>query len=98
MNHLCELIKVPMARIEFFLSDVSTSCCFLSIGKQVVYWEDDTKPDTVGKVRISANYSAVNVTGLKANTQYYLALCTFNTAGTGPQSTPINATTKKPRE
>uniref|UniRef100_A0A4W5NKW7 Contactin 3b n=1 Tax=Hucho hucho TaxID=62062 RepID=A0A4W5NKW7_9TELE len=75
---------------------MSHSCCFLSIGKQVVYWEDDTKPDTVGKVRISANYSAVNVTGLKANTQYYLALCTFNTAGTGPQSTPINATTKKP--
>ncbi|XP_029550519.1 contactin-3-like isoform X3 [Salmo trutta] len=66
------------------------------LGYEVVYWEDDTKPDTVGKVRISANYSAVNVTGLKANTQYYLALCTFNTAGTGPQSTPINATTKKP--
>ncbi|XP_012993864.2 contactin-3 [Esox lucius] len=66
------------------------------LGYEVVYWEDDTKPDTVGKVRISGNYSAVNVTGLKANTQYYLAVCAFNTAGTGPQSTPINATTKKP--
>ncbi|CAB1353466.1 unnamed protein product [Coregonus sp. 'balchen'] len=43
------------------------------LGYEVVYWEDDTKPDTVGKVRISGNYSAVNVTGLNANTQYYLA-------------------------
>lgn len=66
------------------------------LGYEVVYWEDDTKPDTVGKVRTSGNYSAVNVTGLSANTQYYLAVCAFNTAGTGPQSTHINATTKKP--
>ncbi|KAL0191508.1 hypothetical protein M9458_014206, partial [Cirrhinus mrigala] len=52
----------------------------------VVYWEDDTKPDTVGKVRITGNYTAVNVSGLQGNTQYYLAVCAFNTAGTGPQS------------
>uniref|UniRef100_A0A8C2KF90 Contactin 3b n=1 Tax=Cyprinus carpio TaxID=7962 RepID=A0A8C2KF90_CYPCA len=44
----------------------------------VVYWEDDTKPDTVGKVRITGNYTAVNV------------------SGTGPQSVPVNVTTKKP--
>lgn len=67
-------------------------------GEQVVYWEDDTKPDTVGKVRITGNYTAVNVSGLQGNTQYYLAVCAFNTAGTGPQSVPVNVTTKKPRE
>uniref|UniRef100_A0A8C7RZE8 Contactin 3b n=1 Tax=Oncorhynchus mykiss TaxID=8022 RepID=A0A8C7RZE8_ONCMY len=72
--------EVPLARIKLLVSDISTSCCFLSIGK----------------VRTSGNYSAVNVTGLSANTQYYLAVCAFNTAGTGPQSTHINATTKKP--
>lgn len=67
-------------------------------GEQVVYWEDDTKPDTVGKVRITGNYTAVNVSGLQGNTPYYLAVSAFNTAGTGPQSVPVNVTTKKPRE
>lgn len=68
-------------------------CCV-----QVVYWEDDTKPDTVGKVKIRNNSTAVNVSGLQGNTLYYLAVCAFNTAGSGPQSLPVNATTKKPRE
>lgn len=68
-------------------------CCV-----QVVYWEDDTKPETVGKVRFSNNSTAVNVSGLQGNTLYYLAVCAFNTAGSGPQSQPVNATTKKPRE
>ncbi|XP_040059796.2 contactin-3 [Gasterosteus aculeatus] len=66
------------------------------LGYEVVYWEDDTKPETVGKVRISGNYTLVNITGLRANTVYYLCVAAFNTAGPGPQSAPINATTKKP--
>ncbi|KAL6111322.1 cntn3 [Pungitius sinensis] len=66
------------------------------LGYEVVYWEDDTKPETVGKVRISGNYTLVNITGLRANTVYYLCVAAFNTAGPGPQSPPINATTKKP--
>uniref|UniRef100_A0A667XW84 Contactin 3b n=1 Tax=Myripristis murdjan TaxID=586833 RepID=A0A667XW84_9TELE len=66
------------------------------LGYEVLYWEDDTKPDTVGKVRITGNYTLVNVTGLDANTPYYLAVAAFNTAGSGPQSAPINTTTKKP--
>ncbi|XP_017282445.1 contactin-3 isoform X1 [Kryptolebias marmoratus] len=66
------------------------------LGYEVVYWEDDTKPDTVGKVRITGNYTQVNITGLKANTVYYLSVAAFNTAGPGPQSAPINNTTKKP--
>uniref|UniRef100_A0A3B5KU28 Uncharacterized protein n=1 Tax=Xiphophorus couchianus TaxID=32473 RepID=A0A3B5KU28_9TELE len=63
---------------------------------EVMYWEDDTKPDTVGKVRITGNYTQVNITGLKANTVYYLSVAAFNTAGPGPQSPPINNTTRKP--
>ncbi|XP_060897356.1 contactin-3 [Labrus mixtus] len=66
------------------------------LGYEVVYWEDDTKPDSVGKVRISGNYTLVNITGLKANTVYYLSVAAFNTAGPGPQLAPINTTTKKP--
>ncbi|KAK0131042.1 Contactin-3 [Merluccius polli] len=68
------------------------------LGYEVVYWEDDTKPDTVGKVRISGNYTLVNVTGLAGNTPYYLAVAAFNTAGSGPQSAAINITTKRPRQ
>uniref|UniRef100_H3CPH2 Contactin 3b n=1 Tax=Tetraodon nigroviridis TaxID=99883 RepID=H3CPH2_TETNG len=66
------------------------------LGYEVVYWEDDTKPDTIGKVRISGNYTVANITGLKANTVYYLSVAAFNTAGPGPQSVPINSTTKEP--
>ncbi|XP_027879253.1 contactin-3 [Xiphophorus couchianus] len=66
------------------------------LGYEVMYWEDDTKPDTVGKVRITGNYTQVNITGLKANTVYYLSVAAFNTAGPGPQSPPINNTTRKP--
>uniref|UniRef100_A0A8C8E0K5 Contactin 3b n=1 Tax=Oryzias sinensis TaxID=183150 RepID=A0A8C8E0K5_9TELE len=66
------------------------------LGYEVVYWEDDTKPDTIGKVRITGNYTLVNITGLKANTAFYLSVAAFNTAGPGPQSAPINCTTKKP--
>ncbi|XP_057701975.1 contactin-3 isoform X2 [Corythoichthys intestinalis] len=66
------------------------------LGYEVMYWEDDTKPDTVGKVRISGNYTVVNITGLNSNTAYYLAVSACNTAGPGPQSVPINITTKKP--
>uniref|UniRef100_A0AAQ6IHR6 Contactin 3b n=1 Tax=Anabas testudineus TaxID=64144 RepID=A0AAQ6IHR6_ANATE len=60
------------------------------------YEVHDTKPDTIGKVRISGNYTLVNITGLRANTAYYLSVAAFNTAGPGPQSAPINTTTKKP--
>ncbi|XP_018589568.2 contactin-3 [Scleropages formosus] len=66
------------------------------LGHEVMYWEDDTKPDTIGKVRISGNYTSANISGLKGNVQYYISVCAFNTAGTGPPSPPINATTKKP--
>ncbi|XP_062853242.1 contactin-3 [Trichomycterus rosablanca] len=66
------------------------------LGYEVVYWEDDTKPETIGKMRISSNSTAVNVSGLQGNRLYYLAVCAFNTAGSGPQSLPVNVTTKKP--
>ncbi|XP_056589801.1 contactin-3 [Triplophysa dalaica] len=65
------------------------------LGYEVVYWEDDTKPETMGKVRVSANQNKVNISGLRGYTQYFLTLSAFNTAGTGPISPTINVTTKK---
>lgn len=65
---------------------------------QVVYWEDDTKPETMGKVRVPWNQTVVTVSGLAANTQFFLTVSAFNTAGTGPFLPAINVTTKKPRK
>ncbi|KAG1962071.1 contactin-3 [Pimephales promelas] len=65
------------------------------LGYEVVYWEDDTKPETMGKVRVSANQNKVNISSLRGYTQYFLTVSAFNTAGTGPLSPTINVTTKK---
>uniref|UniRef100_A0A8C7XZ45 Contactin 3a, tandem duplicate 2 n=1 Tax=Oryzias sinensis TaxID=183150 RepID=A0A8C7XZ45_9TELE len=62
----------------------------------VVYWEDDTKPETMGKVRVPWNQTSVTVSGLAGNSQYFLTVSAFNTAGTGPFLPAINVTTKKP--
>uniref|UniRef100_A0A3P8TJV2 Contactin 3a, tandem duplicate 2 n=1 Tax=Amphiprion percula TaxID=161767 RepID=A0A3P8TJV2_AMPPE len=66
------------------------------LGYEVVYWEDDTKPETMGKVRVPWNQTSVTVSGLAGNTQYFLTVSAFNTAGTGPFLPAINVTTKKP--
>ncbi|KAG7227069.1 hypothetical protein INR49_022416 [Caranx melampygus] len=56
------------------------------LGYEVVYWEDDTKPETMGKVRVPWNQTSVTMSGLAGNTQYFLTVSAFNTAGTGPSS------------
>ncbi|XP_061759853.1 contactin-3 [Nerophis ophidion] len=66
------------------------------LGYEVVYWEDDTKPETMGKVRVPWNQTSVTVSGLTGHTQYFLTVSAFNTAGTGPFLPAINVTTKKP--
>uniref|UniRef100_A0A3Q2D274 Contactin-3-like n=1 Tax=Cyprinodon variegatus TaxID=28743 RepID=A0A3Q2D274_CYPVA len=66
------------------------------LGYEVVYWEDDTKPETMGKVRVPWNQTSVTVNNLEGNTQYFLTVSAFNTAGTGPFLPAINVTTKKP--
>uniref|UniRef100_A0A8B9GMG1 Contactin 6 n=1 Tax=Amazona collaria TaxID=241587 RepID=A0A8B9GMG1_9PSIT len=65
------------------------------LGYEVLYWTDDPKESTAGKVRVKGNVTAKNITGLKANTVYFATVRAYNTAGTGPSSTPVNVTTKK---
>ncbi|XP_075794785.1 contactin-6 isoform X3 [Pelodiscus sinensis] len=65
------------------------------LGYEVLYWTDDSKETAAGKVRVSGNVTAKNITGLKANTLYFATIRAYNTAGTGPSSTPVNITTKK---
>uniref|UniRef100_A0A3B4FIZ4 Contactin-3-like n=1 Tax=Pundamilia nyererei TaxID=303518 RepID=A0A3B4FIZ4_9CICH len=66
------------------------------LGYEVAYWEDDTKPETMGKVRVPWNQTSATVGGLAGNTQYFLTVSAFNTAGTSPFLPAINVTTKKP--
>ncbi|KAM6468634.1 contactin-6 isoform 2-T2 [Liasis olivaceus] len=65
------------------------------LGYEVLYWMDDSKDSTTGKVRVIGNVTAKNITSLKANTVYYATVRAYNTAGTGPSSVPVNVTTKK---
>nr|XP_023422333.1 contactin-6 [Cavia porcellus] len=65
------------------------------LGYEVLYWTDDSKESTVGKIRVSGNVTTKNITGLKANTIYFASVRAYNTAGTGPSSLPVNVTTKK---
>ncbi|KAM6387564.1 contactin-6 isoform 2-T2 [Pluvialis apricaria] len=65
------------------------------LGYEVLYWTDDPKESTAGKVRVNGNITTKNITGLKANTVYFATVRAYNTAGTGPSSTPVNVTTKK---
>uniref|UniRef100_A0A8C9YY94 Contactin 3a, tandem duplicate 2 n=1 Tax=Sander lucioperca TaxID=283035 RepID=A0A8C9YY94_SANLU len=46
--------------------------------------------------RVPWNQTSVTVSGLAGNTQYFLTVSAFNTAGTGPFLPAINVTTKKP--
>uniref|UniRef100_A0A8C6SCE0 Contactin 3a, tandem duplicate 2 n=1 Tax=Neogobius melanostomus TaxID=47308 RepID=A0A8C6SCE0_9GOBI len=57
---------------------------------------DDTKPETMGKMRVPWNQTSATVSGLAGHTQYFLTVSAFNTAGTGPFLPAINVTTKKP--
>ncbi|XP_033612923.1 contactin-6 isoform X2 [Fukomys damarensis] len=65
------------------------------LGYEVLYWTDDSKGSTIGKIRVSGNVTTKNITGLKANTIYFASVRAYNTAGTGPTSLPVNVTTKK---
>ncbi|XP_023403774.2 contactin-6 isoform X4 [Loxodonta africana] len=65
------------------------------LGYEVLYWTDDSKESMIGKIRVSGNVTVKNITGLKANTLYFASVRAYNTAGTGPSSTPVNVTTKK---
>uniref|UniRef100_A0A4W5L3J4 Contactin 3a, tandem duplicate 2 n=1 Tax=Hucho hucho TaxID=62062 RepID=A0A4W5L3J4_9TELE len=47
------------------------------------------------KLRVPGSQTSVTVSGLGQNTQYFLTVSAFNTAGTGPFLPAINATTKK---
>uniref|UniRef100_A0A8C1WUI1 Contactin 4 n=1 Tax=Cyprinus carpio TaxID=7962 RepID=A0A8C1WUI1_CYPCA len=58
-------------------------------------WLEDGSPESDAE-RVRVPESSVIITGLKGSTLYLISVRAHNSAGTGPSSTPISITTKKP--
>nr|KAF6420163.1 contactin 6 [Molossus molossus] len=65
------------------------------LGYEVLYWTDDPREPTMGKIRVRGNVTTTTITGLRANTVYFASIRAYNTGGTGPSSPPVNVTTRK---
>ncbi|XP_073707737.1 contactin-4 [Garra rufa] len=66
------------------------------LGYELKYWEKNEKEDTASVLRTVGNRTLAIIQGLKGSTTYYITVRAYNTAGTGPPSTAVNVTTKKP--
>ncbi|XP_076124754.1 contactin-4 [Alosa pseudoharengus] len=63
-------------------------------GYEVVWREEGAASSAVESVRVTD--TAATITGLKGSTAYLISVSAHNSAGTGPPSSPVNITTKKP--
>ncbi|XP_063072502.1 contactin-4 [Engraulis encrasicolus] len=66
------------------------------IGYEVVWREEGALESEAARVRVAGAAAAANITGLKGSTLYLISVRAHNSAGTGPDSKPVNATTRKP--
>lgn len=69
---------------------------FLFFVYQVRYWNNGEE-ESSSKVKVAGNETSARLRGLKSNVAYYTAVRAYNSAGAGPFSTTVNATTKKTR-
>uniref|UniRef100_A0A665W9F9 Contactin 4 n=1 Tax=Echeneis naucrates TaxID=173247 RepID=A0A665W9F9_ECHNA len=60
------------------------------------YWSRSEREDTASVQRTVGNQTSTIIHGVKGSTTYYISVRAYNTAGTGPPSSPVNVTTKKP--
>uniref|UniRef100_A0AAX7VNY1 Contactin 4 n=1 Tax=Astatotilapia calliptera TaxID=8154 RepID=A0AAX7VNY1_ASTCA len=60
------------------------------------YWSRSEREDTASVQRTVGNQTSTIIRGVKGSTAYYVSVRAYNTAGTGPPSTTVNVTTKKP--
>ncbi|KYO24955.1 hypothetical protein Y1Q_0023809 [Alligator mississippiensis] len=65
------------------------------LGYEVRYWNNGGKEESSNRVKAAGNETSIRITGLKSNLPYYTAVRAYNTAGAGPFSATVNATTKK---
>ncbi|KAF3689443.1 Contactin-4 Brain-derived immunoglobulin superfamily protein 2 [Channa argus] len=66
------------------------------LGYEVRYWSRSEREDTASVQRTVGNQTSTIIPGVKGSTTYYISVRAYNTAGTGPPSTTVNITTKKP--
>ena len=64
---------------------------------QVRYWNNGGEEEPSSKLKVAGNVTSARLRGLKSNLAYYTAVRAFNSAGAGPFSASVNATTKKTR-
>ncbi|XP_062970086.1 contactin-3 [Cynocephalus volans] len=65
------------------------------LGYEVRYWNNGGEEESSGKVKVGGNQTSARLQGLKSNLAYYTAVRAYNSAGAGPFSATVNATTKK---
>ena len=73
------------------------SASFMFSVYQVRYWNNGGEEESSSKLKVAGNVTSARLRGLKSNLVYYTAVRAFNSAGTGPFSATVNATTKKTR-
>ncbi|KAK5934569.1 hypothetical protein CgunFtcFv8_014959 [Champsocephalus gunnari] len=66
------------------------------LGYELRYWTRSEREDTTSVLRTVGNQTSTIIRGVKSSTTYYISVRAYNTAGTGPPSPTVNATTKKP--
>uniref|UniRef100_A0A8C7YPM0 Contactin 4 n=1 Tax=Oryzias sinensis TaxID=183150 RepID=A0A8C7YPM0_9TELE len=66
------------------------------LGYELRYWSKSEREDTASVQRTVGNQTSSVIRGLRGSTSYYISVRAYNTAGTGPPSSTVNVTTKKP--
>ncbi|XP_071406320.1 contactin-3 isoform X2 [Pithys albifrons albifrons] len=66
------------------------------LGYEVRYWHNGQKEESSSRVKAAGNETSLRISGLRSSLAYYAAVRAFNSAGAGPFSATVNATTKKP--
>uniref|UniRef100_A0A3B5LMB9 Contactin 4 n=1 Tax=Xiphophorus couchianus TaxID=32473 RepID=A0A3B5LMB9_9TELE len=70
--------------------------CSALFAFQLRYWSRSEREETASVQRTSGNQTSSVIGGLRGSTAYHISVRAYNTAGTGPPSTTVNVTTKKP--
>ncbi|XP_037656379.1 contactin-3 [Choloepus didactylus] len=65
------------------------------LGYEVRYWNNGEEEESSSKVKVAGSETSARLHGLKSNLAYYTAVRAYNSAGSGPFSVTVNATTKK---
>ncbi|XP_068184564.1 contactin-4 isoform X1 [Antennarius striatus] len=66
------------------------------LGYELQYWGERQKPDAASVIRTVGDKTSILIRDLEGSSTYYMTLRAYNSAGVGPQSIIVNATTKKP--